>query len=283
MPMRAQNIAECFRNACLLELYALKPGNVGMHGDGHGMVVQQFIDSANAAGNALLVAEQGVGRRILDAVEATHTKVGDNTNLGIILLAAPLVEAALHANAGCTLRADMRAVLKNLTLDDARKCYSAIRLANPGGMGRVDGQDISNEPDISLLQAMRLAADRDRVAYQYAHDYTDIFDHNLTIYANFLNQWNSPEWAATAVFLSQLARVPDSLICRKYSVLKAREISDMIAPLAAEVLAAQDPNAFKPRLLSLDGHLKSTGINPGTTADLTVATLFVAMLESASR
>ena len=108
------------------------------------------------------------------------------------------------------------------------------------------------------------------------------FEYNLTIYENFLNKWESPEWATTAVYLSQLTRVPDSLISRKYSVLKAQEISDMIAPLAAEVLASQDPIAFESRLLSIDGHLKSVGINPGTTADLTVATLFVAMLESAS-
>ncbi len=282
MPLSESLISDCFRKSCLLELRALKPGNVGHHADGHGMRVQQFIDSAEASAHALVAGGQGVGERVLNSVQATQKQVKDNTNLGILLLAAPLVQAARENGPDNSLRASVRKVLENLTVEDARHCYAAIRLANPGGMGRVNQQDIAVEPDITLLEAMKLAAERDRVAYQYAHNYADIFEYNLTIYEDFLNQWESPEWAATAVFLSQLARVPDSLICRKYSVLKAQEISDMIAPLAAEVLASQDPIAFESRLLSIDGHLKSIGINPGTTADLTVATLFVAMLESAS-
>ena len=283
MPLSELLISECFRQSCLLELRALKPGNVGHHADGHGMNVQQFIDSADASAHALVSDCQGVGERILNSVRATQERAKDNTNLGILLLAAPLVQAMQEIDPHHSLQVSVQKVLENLTVGDARLCYEAIRLANPGGMGRVDQQDVAIEPAITLLEAMKLAADRDRVAYQYAHNYADIFEYNLTIYEDFLNKWESPEWAATAVYLSQLARVPDSLICRKYSVLKAQEISDMIAPLAAKVLASQDPIAFESRLLSIDGHLKSIGINPGTTADLTVATLFVAMLESASK
>ena len=282
MPQLASQIGEIFRQACLLELRALKPGNVGYHADGHGMAIQQFIDSANVAAEGLAATADGVGQRILNAVAATQERVGENTNLGIILLTAPLIEAIMHSDADTSLRARVQKVLENLTVEDARRCYAAIRLASPGGMGRVNDQDIMVEPDITLLQAMELAESRDRIAFQYTHRFVDIFEYNLTIYEDFLNKWKSPEWAATAVFLSQLIRVPDSLISRKYSVLKAQEISDMMAPLAVEVLASQDPIAFESRLLSIDGHLKSIGINPGTTADLTVATLFVAMLESAS-
>lgn len=277
----ALRIGHCFHQACLLELRALKPGNVGYHAGGHGMVAQQFIDSAEVAAAALVAPATNVGERILNAVRATQQKVGDNTNLGIILLAAPVVEAALRTRNQESLRSGVQKVLKNLTISDARNGYTAIRLATPGGMGQVNDQDITTEPDITLLQAMALAEERDHIAFQYTHDYEDIFEYNLVIYESFLNKWESPEWAATAVFLSQLARVPDSLISRKFSVLKAREISDMIAPLAAQVLASQDPIEFESRLLSMDGHLKNIGINPGTTADLTVATLFVAMLESA--
>ena len=278
----ALRIAQCFHQACLLELRALKPGNVGYHADGHGMVAQQFIDSAEVAAAALVVPAVNIGQRILNAVQATQEKVGENTNLGIILLAAPLVEAVLQLRGQESLRPGVQKVLKNLTIDDARDAYAAIRLAMPGGMGKINDQDIATEPEITLLQAMALAEQRDHIAFQYTHAYEDIFEYNLAIYEDFLNKWESPEWAATAVFLSQLARVPDSLISRKYSVLKAREISDMIAPLAVKVLASQDPIAFESRLLSIDGRLKSVGINPGTTADLTVATLFVAMLDSAS-
>ena len=278
----AQRIGQCYAEACWLELQALKPGNVGHHADGHGMHVDQFMLSASASATALVEPCRGVGERIYKAVHATRQQVDDNTNLGIVLLAAPIVEAALRRENNQSLRFSLQQVLNNLTVQDARDCYAAIRLANPGGMGDVDEQDLTSEPDVTLQQAMQLAQGRDHIAFQYTHGYEDIFEYNLAIYRDFLNKWESAEWATTAVFLSQLGRVPDSLICRKYSVLKAREISDMIAPLATQVLASQDPMEFESRLLSLDGHLKSIGINPGTTADLTVATLFVVMLESAS-
>ena len=152
----------------------------------------------------------------------------------------------------------------------------------PGGMGQVEHEDVSNDPTVTLLEAMHMSADRDQIAEQYSTGYKGIFEHNLPTYREFLDKWGSPEWAATAVFLSQWLRQPDSLIIRKKGLLKAREINDMIAPLASQVLASKDPMEYKPSLLSLDSELKNIGINPGTTADLTVATLFVAMLESAS-
>lgn len=278
----AQRVSQCYVEACWLELHALKPGNVGHHADGHGMTVDQFVDSAQVSAVALTEPSDSVGERIYKAVKSTRMQVGDNTNLGIVLLAAPIIEAVLLQDSVDDLRTNLKVVLEQLTVTDARDCYAAIRLANPGGMGAIDDQDINNEPDITLLEAMRLAESRDRIAFQYTHDYSDVFEYNLIIYKDFLNKWQSSTWAATAVFLSQWMRAPDSLISRKHGVLKAQEISDMIAPLAVQVLASQDPMEFETRLLSIDGHLKSIGINPGTTADLTVATLFVAMLESAS-
>ena len=122
-----------------------------------------------------------------------------------------------------------------------------------------------------------MSALNDRIAYQYAHQYEDIFVHNLPIYQSYLEKWGSSQWATTALFLSQWLRVPDTLIIRKKGLLKAREISDMIAPLASRVLASEDPTDYVSDLLSLDSELKQSGINPGTTADITVATLFVAM------
>ena len=175
MPESARAVGERFREACLLELRAIKPGNVGYHAGGHGMTVRQFIDSADASSGALVATCNGVGERILNAVRATRERVGENTNLGIILLAAPLAEAALQTDGCASLREGVQKVLENLTIDDARNCYTAIRLANPGGMGAVDAQDIAAEPNISLRQAMLLAQDRDRIAYQYVHRYVDIF------------------------------------------------------------------------------------------------------------
>ncbi|MFK7794211.1 MAG: triphosphoribosyl-dephospho-CoA synthase [Gammaproteobacteria bacterium] len=268
-----------YQQACLLELRALKPGNVGYHSSGHGMSVQQFELSAQASAEPLFSICDGVGKRVLKAVNATHDAVAENTNLGIILLVAPIAETLIQSGHSLKLRNNLANVLADLSVEDAKYCYQAIQVAMPGGMGEVDDQDISMEPSVTLLEAMRLSADKDRIGYQYTNTFSDIFEHNLPIYREYQQKWGSQEWAATAVFLSQWLRVPDSLIIRKKGLLKAREISDMIAPLANQVLASRDPTDHISGLLSLDSELKDVGINPGTTADITVATLFVAMLD----
>tara|TARA_R110002096_G_scaffold10092_3_gene39108 strand:+ start:337 stop:1176 length:840 start_codon:yes stop_codon:yes gene_type:complete len=278
MASSVSHYIQCYQQACLLELRALKPGNVGYHSGGHGMTVEQFELSAKASAEPLFNESDGTGARILYAVNATHDAVTDNTNLGIILLVAPIAETIIRYGYSEKLRDDLARVLADLSVDDAKYCYQAIQIAMPGGMGEVEDQDVSGEPSVSLLEAMQLSADKDRIAYQYASTFSDIFEHNLPIYREYLQKWGSEEWAATAVFLSQWLRVPDSLIIRKKGLLKAREISDMIAPLANQVLLSRDPTDHISGLLSLDGELKAVGINPGTTADITVATLFVAAL-----
>ncbi len=270
---------DCYRRACLLELRAIKPGNVGYHADGHNMSVNQFELSAQVSAEPLFSSCQGVGERILKAVTATREAVGDNTNLGIILLSAPIAQTLINHGSDSGLKENLAQVLAQLSVTDAQDCYRAIQLAMPGGMGEVENQDVSKKPSVSLLEAMRLSAQKDSISYQYANNFSDIFEHNLPIYREYIKKWGSPEWATTAVFLSQWLRVPDSLIIRKKGLLKAREISDMIAPLANQVLVSRDPTDHVSGLLSLDSELKSVGINPGTTADLTVATIFVAMLE----
>ena len=269
----------CYQQACRLELRALKPGNVGVHSSGHGMSVEQFELSAQVSAAPLFSPSAGVGERILKAVNATHDAVSDNTNLGIILLAAPIAETLINFGYNVKLRDNLNKVLTDLSVNDAKYCYQAIQRAMPGGMGEVDAQDVSNEPSVSLLEAMQLSAEKDRIAHQYTNAFSDIFVHNLPIYREYIQKWGSQEWAVTAVFLSQWLRVPDSLIIRKKGLLKAHEISDMIAPLTNQVLASRDPTDHISGLLSLDSELKAVGINPGTTADITVATVFVAMLD----
>lgn len=272
-----QTFQDNYQQACLLELKAIKPGNVGYHADGHGMQVQQFEISARESAKGLFANSSCVGERIYNAVLNTHSVVGDNTNLGIILLCAPIVEALLIDINTHQLQSRLTEVLQALSIHDAEFAYKAIQLAMPGGMGEVEEQDISKPPSVTLLEAMQMSSVKDRIAYQYAHQYEDIFVHNLPIYRRYLEKWGSSQWATTALFLSQWVRVPDSLIIRKKGLLKAREISDMIAPLASRVLASEDPTDYVSDLLSLDSELKQNGINPGTTADITVATLFVAM------
>ena len=274
---------KAYIEACLLELSALKPGNVGYHSEGHGMTAKHFEVSAEVSSNALFyMGINTIGERILEAVKVTHQAIADNTNLGIILLTAPVVQALRCATGDTDLRTTIGRQLEQLTVADARHTYAAIRLAQAGGMGEVAQHDVQQEPSITLRQAMALSAEYDRVAYQYHTNYEDIFDHNLAIYQHYLTLWENEAWAATAVYLSQLIRQPDTLIIRKHGVLKAKQISDMIAPLAEQILVAEEPIAYGDQLLALDSELKASAINPGTTADITVTTLFIAKISQAS-
>ncbi len=133
--LKPEAIARSFLDACLAELDALKPGNVHRFGDGHGMTTADFVASAEAAAPVMGRQDLAVGERIRLAVEATQRAVAQNTNLGIILLAAPLANAALDPRRG-NLEKRLHRVLAALSVDDARNAYQAIRAAKPGGLAK---------------------------------------------------------------------------------------------------------------------------------------------------
>ena len=86
-------------------------------------------------------------------------------------------------------------------------------------------------PTVSLLEAMRAAEGRDRIAWNYAHDFADIFDLGLTWLAQGLERWSEPSWAATRVYLGFLAHVPDTLIERKFGDRTAARVREEARPI----------------------------------------------------
>ncbi|MBC8013498.1 MAG: triphosphoribosyl-dephospho-CoA synthase [Methyloceanibacter sp.] len=276
-PLKPEAIARSFLEACLAELDALKPGNVHRFGDGHRMTLADFVASAEAA--APLIGREGlpVGTRIRLAVEATRRAVGQNTNLGIVLLAAPLAGAALEPQDG-DLESRLHGILQELSVDDAREAYRAIRETKPGGLGEAPEHDVASEPEVNLLEAMRAAEGRDRIAWNYTHDFADIFKLGLTWLAHGLERWNEPSWAVTRVYLGFLAHLPDTLIERKFGTRTAALVREEAAPIEAGFAECQSPEAMTAPLTAFDRALKERGLNPGTSADLTVATLFATAL-----
>jgi triphosphoribosyl-dephospho-CoA synthase len=215
---------------------------------------------------------RGVGATVLAGVQATRDAVGPkNTNLGILLLVAPLAVAS----PGEPLATGVAAVLQHLTPDDCRDVYAAIRLTQPGGLGRVVEADVNANapPNISLVEAMRLAADRDFVARQYTNNFAEVFAtaDRIETHARSLPMSD----AIVRAFLEFLAREPDSLIARKCGDAKSREVSGA-ARSVLDGLASGD-DVFQGALADFDFWLRSDGhrLNPGTTADLVAAALFV--------
>jgi triphosphoribosyl-dephospho-CoA synthase len=276
--------------ACGLDVAVRKPGNVSRASAGHGMQAAAFLASAEASAGPLFTRGMPVGARIEAAVAATRAAVGCNTNLGILLLCAPLAAALERLADGpaarlgyppraepAALRGALRAVLAELDIDDARAAYRAIALANPGGLGRSCEQDVAAAPTIDLRAAMALAADRDRIARQYADGYADVFDCGVD--ALRVERLSSAGLAAAvqSVFIRFLAAWPDTHIVRKLGPGPAQTVTrEAVAWLGR---FDRDPAAGEsPAFVEWDEALKADGINPGTTADMTVCTLFAGAL-----
>jgi triphosphoribosyl-dephospho-CoA synthase len=271
------SIGQCATLACLLEASSPKPGNVHRGADFEDMTFTDFAVSAAAIAPAMDSAvEYGVGAAVLAAVQATRRLVPVNTNLGTVLLLAPL---AAVPRTQC-LAAGIREVLRNLTAQDAEAVYAAIRLAEPGGLGSADQMDVAAAAPKSLLAAMAAAADRDLVARQYAGDFVQVIEHVVP----WLVEGHAAGWPLTdAVIYAQLrvlATWPDSLIARKCGL----SVAERASALAQRVLNAGRPGdeAYFDELSELDFWLRSDGHrrNPGTTADLIAAGLFVVLRES---
>jgi triphosphoribosyl-dephospho-CoA synthase len=281
-PLKPEAVARSFLDACLAELDALKPGNVHRLAAGHNMTVEDFVASAEASAPIIGDPQLSVGQRIGRAVEATRAKVGQNTNLGIVLLAAPLANAAFLPGSG-ELAARLGRVLRELSVDDAREAYRAIRETKPGGLGDAPEHDVAAEPKVTLLAAMRAAELRDRIAWNYARDFADVFKLGLPWLTQARARWAEPSWAVTRVYLGFLAHLPDTLIERKFGTRAAAELRDEAGPIEASLIECASPEAMTAPLAAFDRSLKQRGLNPGTSADLTVATLFADALMALER
>jgi triphosphoribosyl-dephospho-CoA synthase len=271
------SIGQCATLACLLEASSPKAGNVHRGADFEDMTFTDFAVSAAAIAPALDSAVQhGVGAAVLAAVQATRRLVPVNTNLGTVLLLAPLATVPRPQR----LKTGIGEVLRRLTARDAEAVYEAIRLAEPGGLGSADQMDVAETAPESLLAAMAAAADRDLVARQYAEDFVHVLDHVVP----WLVAGHAAGWPLTdAVVYAQLRALeawPDSLIARKCGL----PVAERASGLAHRVLKAGRPGdeAYYDELSELDFWMRSDGHrrNPGTTADLVAAGLFVVLREA---
>jgi triphosphoribosyl-dephospho-CoA synthase len=287
---------ECAQLACVLEATARKPGNVTRFADFDDLTYLDFVLSAAAiAGVMDRAAELGVGRTVLEALTATRRLVGTNSNLGMLLLLAPL------AAADDASEASLERALAKLTVDDSRHVFAAIRLANPGGLGDAPEQDVRGEPTLPLREVMALAADRDSVARQFANGFRDVFEigvralvagergcvsaprtcqasesESASLARQVLGALTQPRSPANGLeatiihcHLRFMAALPDSHIVRRCGL----QVGEEAQTRAARVLQGLDSFHELDDWLRADGHRR----NPGTSADLVAASLFVAL------
>ena len=284
LPARqAADVAAAAQLACLLEVSAPKPGNVSPFASFRDATYEDFLASAAAIGPALLLAgERSLGATIRAGVEATARWAPSNTNLGLVLLLAPLAQAALRPGE-MSLRAQVAATLAATTVADARDAYVAIRSAAPGGLGRASEQDVASTPTATLREAMALARDRDAIAREYATD----FETTFAIGAPALRRARSDglAWrdAILEAYLTLLAASPDTHIARKLGT----DTAVTVQRRARAVLDAGGirTTAGRDAIAALDRELRDEAntLNPGATADLTGAAIYVVLLEGGWR
>lgn len=253
--------------ACLWEATARKPGNVHRFMDFEDTNYLDFLASAAAIAPVFDAAlSQSVGEIVLAGVAATRRVSRANTNLGILLLLAPLAKVTTTTN--------LPEVLDSLTLADAKLVYQSIRLAQPGGLGSVEEGDVIREPDRGLRELMALAADRDMVAKQYATGFTDILTLGVPAIEQGVTRTGCLEGGIIEAQLVLMSRHPDTLIARKLGWAEAEHAAEK----AYEVLHSgwPDSDLGRHQLANFDLWLRENGNsrNPGTTADLLAASLF---------
>ena len=304
---KAKHISKCLQMAVLFEVSANKPGNVNLVVGFEGTRVEHFLASAVAAapifeeaarrGIALAegkskMSKVGVGQLIKECVaDIAAWQKGGNTLLGTVILFVPIaVAAGLTPIKGdvfdlVALRENIQLVVESTTASDAVKLYEAIDIANPSGLNGAPDLDVKNansktrliEENISLLKVFKIAAGYDDVCYEWVNNYPITFDLG---YPYLLQQLkiNNLNVAIVNTFLEILSERPDTFISRKIGHAKASEVSED----ARRVLELGGAGTIqgKEGLKNFDKKLRDSGndYNPGTTADITAATLALCIL-----
>ncbi|MBA2225143.1 MAG: triphosphoribosyl-dephospho-CoA synthase [Thermogemmata sp.] len=269
----ASSVALHVQTACIWEVLSRKLGNVHRYQDFADTTLADFLLSAAACAGPLSQSTLPLGQRIYQAVAATRRIVRVNTNLGIILLLAPLTGLDYSSR----WENELGKVLQAADLADARDVYAAIRLAQPSGLGQVPREDVRGEPTLRLQQVMALAADYDLIARQYVTDYADVRQFGLPVLIEAWERWGCVEAAVLECQLHWLAQYGDSAIARKNGPAAAQWVQQQ----AQEVLnlGGLSSAAGRRAAAQLDRRLRlpDNRFNPGTTADLITACLFVAL------
>lgn len=286
----APGIRAAYLEACRLDVAALKPGNVHFFAPGHGMEVSHFLESAQVTAPFIADERMGIGSRVRHSVEATFAAVGCNTNLGILLLAAPLAAAAGRNLASRDMTERLVDVLATLDHEDASEVFKAIARANPAGLGKVEGEmDVHTEPpaSVTLLEAMRAAAPRDLIAAEYASGFDLVVKLCRDSYRPLVRDGLAKEHALGCVFMHELAGRADTHIARKHGHGAAervrREAEALLSGLEHHPSMAWSAPGIQARLLDFDRRLKSAELNPGSLADLMVGVAFLFEISERAR
>jgi triphosphoribosyl-dephospho-CoA synthase len=261
----------CAAAACILEATVAKPGNVHPRAAFDDLTHDELVAAALAIAPAMERApSMPLGATIEAAVTASRRVTRSNGNLGIVLAIAPL--AAVRGDGPPTV-AGVAEVVARLDPSDAAATWRAIAVARPGGLGHASRFDLAGPPPDDLMAAMRAAAGHDSIARLWTEAHAPLFAGPVRDLVASRASGAPIETAVLHAFLAQLAREPDSLIARRHGA----DVAQAVSARAAEILATPEP-ARGPAVAAFDHDLRvPRRINPGTTADLIAASIYVVL------
>ena len=262
---------------CDAEIKSLKPGNVHKYSEGHGMNLKDFLKSSLIISKCLTKNNLDLGKKILISVNEIQNKIKKNTNLGIILMLSPI--ATIVQEEGVISKEELlkkiKSLIKKQNIKNSIPIFKAISLTSPGGLGFSKKYDVNEPPNTNLYKAMEFAKKKDLIARQYCNGFEDIYKIGIPAYKKFYNKWGKVDWALTGVYLTFLKKFNDSHIVRNKGNKIATSIKKEAKKYYFFLKRNKNLTKIKKKLLIFDKKLKSKKINPGTTADLTVATLLL--------
>lgn len=289
--MDANEIAKIAQIASALEVSGYpKPGNVHRTRDFDDMEFEDFIISGIVIGDTIREACTDVdienprlGKYILQAVAETDRWIKNNTNLGIIMMTTPIAVAAALSDSFDDVREKVKVLMANTSVDDACDLYDAINIADAGGMGDQNEYDVASDSakqelrdnGQTMYDVLKISAPWDMLAREMTSDMPAVFEIGYPAYHELRDEKTQCE-ACVLTFLTILSQVPDTLISRKYGDDEALKISMM----TRDLLKMRDAPDFIDKVSEFDDYLFKNKYNPGTTADLTAASIFVSYLKS---
>ena len=292
--MDSKTIAQIAQIASVLEVSGYpKPGNVHRTRDFHDMVFEDFLISGIAIGDTVKslcdhtknnkndLSKINLGEYILKGVLQTDKWVKNNTNLGIIMMIMPIAASASICSNFDDLSEKVNEILKATTVSDATYLYKAINIADAGGMGSQNEYDVTNDDAIreleknkqTMFDVLEISASWDSLANELTSSMQVTFKIGFPTFHKLKNKYSLND-ATLETFLTILSQVPDTLISRKYGIKKAREVSSK-----GKNVLNSNKDEFLNNLNVFDNYLFENKYNPGTTADLTAASIMISYLK----
>jgi len=283
-------VARSAQLAMLLEVSAYpKPGNVDRTHDYIDTRYEHFLASSVAVYPILREAaargsrnERGVGELISRGVEESIAwQHGGNTHFGALLLLVPLAMAAGACERYDTKEIKRKAteIMQNTSMGDALEVYTVFPKAKVKVRRDVPELDVMDEASIneirekklSLYAILTISASYDMISQELVGGFEKTFE-----YAALINDFASEERinindAITHAYLRLLADEEDTFITMKFGPEKSKYVQQKAQWIVTRGYKRKEIEEF-------DEELIREGLNPGSTADIIAAALFISIL-----